>query len=77
MVTAGSGTYTVFYYEGDNKKEGVFTVGFTADEFKSQIDNLPNFNNYGITVTLETLDASGTVTSDPALIAKWRYLVEL
>jgi hypothetical protein len=47
-VTAGSGTYKIFYYEGNSLKQGVFNVGCTAEEFESQIDNLPNLDKYGI-----------------------------
>ena len=81
VVTAygDSGSFSLYYLEKINgewvKYEAVIDIGATANEFKSDLSGLPNINNYGPAVTLQTLDENGAVTADPAAIKGYEYTI--
>ena len=81
VVTAfgDSGSFDLYYLEkvyGEwVKRSATFDIGDTDAEFKSALGGLPNINNYGPTVTRETLDANGDVTADPASIKGYKYTI--
>ena len=77
VVTAGSGFYSLFYWEGDSKKEANFNVGDDVDTFLNRIRNLPNIRDYDPIVSLTTYDSAAVETTVPEEIATWKYLIEL
>ena len=63
VVTAGSGFYSLFYWEGDSKKEANFNVGDDSDTFLNKIRNLPNIRDYDPIVSLKTFKSVGVETT--------------
>lgn len=53
------------------------SVGMSASDFQGQLGNLPNIGGYNPAVTLQTLDASGSPTSNISLIQGYEYTIKI
>lgn len=68
-VFGASGNFDLFYYDSNNYLKLMnVVIGDSADAFKEKLGNLPNINDYSPTVTLDTLDASGAITTTPSAV---------
>ena len=61
QVFAAYGSFSIYYYEVNNVLRNMTVpVGASASSFQSFLANLSNINNCSFTVSMTTLDASGT-----------------
>ena len=61
QVFAASGSFSIYYYEVNNVLRNITVpVGASASSFKILLVKLNNINNCSFTVSMTTLDATGT-----------------